>query len=492
MWRAFGHPYWPEAWGWGQYRPLAIASFAIQWWVGGEAPWVFHLVNIAWHATVCVLLWRLLSTWLPPAGAMLGALWFAVQPVHVEAVASAVGQTELMAGAFVLAACLAHREGKRTAALWFALALLCKESGIVFLGLAFLIPTPRRSLFVRYGVVALLYAACLGLLFTSQSIRNVAPTWTGASVGARWLTMVGLVPDYLRLMVAPVALRTDYGPQVTRLATGITPQIILGALLLVLSITTVLTTRKRAPVVGLGFAWFAIAIAPVANVFFASGVVLAERTMYLPSAGAAVIAGWLLVQLPRRTMPLAVLGVGALAARTWTRTPVWHDNFALTVAALHDSPASYKAHHVAGVFLGQAGHWPEAAAEYRLARQLFPLDGDPYRGGAEAALVTHDYATAAALLDSARHLGPTQIEPWLRGADVRMMQGRWRDAEALAFGAYELQPDSTRAIAMVVSAAIRAGDLKAANAAIKRGLTDHPGDERLRRESLYVARLKTP
>jgi protein O-mannosyl-transferase len=444
------------------------------------------------HATVCVLLWRLLSAWLPPAGAMFGALWFAVQPVHVEAVASAVGQTELMACAFVLAACLAHRDGSRIAPLWFALALLCKESGIVFLGLAFLIPTPRRTLYPRYFIVAGLYAACLGLLFTSQSIRNIAPTWTGASVSARWLTMLGLVPDYLRLMVAPLVLRTDYGPQVTQLATKITPTTVLGALLLILLTVLAATTRKKTPVILFGLAWFAIAIAPVANVFFASGVVLAERTMYLPSVGAAVIAGWLLAQLPRRSVALAGLGVGALAVRTWTRTPVWHDNFALTVAALHDSPASYKAHHAAGVFFGEAGHWPEAAAEYRLARQLFPLDGDPYRGGAEAALVAHDYATAAALLDSARQLGPTQIEPWLRGADVRMMQGRWRDAEALAFGAYELQPDSTRAIAMVISAAVRAGDVKAAAAAVKRGLTDHPGDERLRRESLYVARLKHP
>ena len=492
VWRAFAHPYWPEVWGWGQYRPLAIASFAIQWCVGGGAPWVFHLVNIALHATVCVLLWRVLSAWLPPLGAAFGALWFAVHPVHVEAVASAVGQTELMASAFVLAACLAHRRGQTLAALWFALALLSKESGIVFLGLALLIPTPRRSLFVRYAVVAVLYAACLGLLFASQSIRNIAPTWTGAGVGARWLTMLGIVPDYLRLLVAPVLLRTDYGPQVTLLATGVTPTIAVGTLLLILAIAVAVVARKRAPAVTLGLAWFAIAIAPVANVFFASGIVLAERTLYLPSVGAALIAGWLLVRTPPRLLVLAPMCVVALAVRTWTRTPIWHDDFALTVAALQDSPASYKAHHAAGVFLGQAGHWPEAAAEYRLARRLFPLDGDPYRGGAEAALVAHDYTTAASLLDSARHLGPTQIEPWLRGADVQMLQGHWRQAEALAFGAYELQPDSTRAIAMVISAAIRAGDFKAAGAAVRRGLADHPSDERLRRESVYVARLKNP
>jgi hypothetical protein len=73
-----------------------------------------------------------------------------------------------------------------------------------------------------------------------------------------------------------------------------------------------------------------------------------------------------------------------------------------------------------------------------------------------------------------------------------MLQGRWREAGALAFGAYEIRPDSTRAIAIAVAAAVRSGDIPAANAALKRGLIDHPSDERLRRESLSVARLTTP
>jgi protein O-mannosyl-transferase len=497
VWRAFAQPYWPEAWGWGQYRPLAIVSFALQWWLGGGQPWVFHLASIAWHATACVLLWRVLSAWLPPAGAAFGALWFALHPVHVEAVASAVGQTELMAATFVLAALLAHRRGERLAALWFGLALLSKESGIAFLGLAVIVDLMERrarpALYARYAVVVGLYAACLAVIFTGQPFRNIAPTWTGASIGSRWLTMLGLVPEYIRLLVAPITLRTDYGPQVTRLATAVTPEIVLGATLLIAAGIIAVHARQRAPAVTLGLTWFAIALAPVANVFFASGVVLAERTLYLPSAGAALIAGWVLgwaiTPAPRRALGLAAACAAAFAVRTWTRTPEWHDDLALTVATLRDAPLSYRAHHAAGVFLAEEGRWPEAAREYRMARELFPLDGDPYRGGAEAAMVAHDYDGAAALLDSARHLGPRQIQPWLRLADVRMLQGRWREAGALAFGAYELQPDSTRAIAIVVSAAVRARDIPGAQAALKRGLADHPGDERLRRESLYVARL---
>src|SRR5437868_2884825 len=34
------------------YRPLTLMSFAIQWWIHGDRPWAFHLVNILFHAGV--------------------------------------------------------------------------------------------------------------------------------------------------------------------------------------------------------------------------------------------------------------------------------------------------------------------------------------------------------------------------------------------------------------------------------------------------------
>jgi hypothetical protein len=497
VWRAFAHPYWPEAWGWGQYRPLAIASFTVQWWLGGGASWVFHLVCMAWHAAACVLVWRLLSAWLAPAGAAFGALWFALHPVHVEAVASVVGQTELMAAVFTLAACLAHRRGSRIAALWFALALLSKESGMVFLGIAVaidLIDGMRRPrLYARYGLVAALYVAALAIMFADQPLSKIAPTWATATVGQRWLTMLTVVPQYVQLLVAPVVLHMDYGPRVIDLTTVVTTPVVLGAALLILSVLVAVCARTRAPMITLGLAWFAIAIAPVANVFFPAGVVLAERTMYLPSVGAALIAGWaaywVLERAPRPAVALAASCAVAFAARTWTRTPVWHDDIALTLASLRDSPTSYKAHHAAGVLFAQTGHWSEAANEYRYARWLFPLDVEPYRGGAEAALVAHDDDAAAALLDSARRLAPRRLSPWLRLADVRARQHRWREAGALAFGAYEMYPDSVRALAIAIDADLRAGEVRRAASAVERGLADHPGDERFRRESVYVAGL---
>src|SRR2546428_483765 len=52
MWRAFAAPYWSADLGGHMYRPLVIASFALDHLIDGTA-W-FHAVNLLWHAGVAV------------------------------------------------------------------------------------------------------------------------------------------------------------------------------------------------------------------------------------------------------------------------------------------------------------------------------------------------------------------------------------------------------------------------------------------------------
>ena len=60
--------------------------------------------------------------------------------------------------------------------------------------------------------------------------------------------------------------------------------------------------------------WIAIAFLPVSNLLFSTGVLLAERTLYLPSVGLALAAGAALARLPvqrlRVVLTLLVLAGG--------------------------------------------------------------------------------------------------------------------------------------------------------------------------------------
>ena len=95
-WAIVTSPWWgPEA-----YRPLTALTFAVDWTIGGGDPRVFHVTNIAVHAIATALVYRLARSLLPTLAATAAALFFAVHPVHVEAVANLVGRAEVLAGLF--------------------------------------------------------------------------------------------------------------------------------------------------------------------------------------------------------------------------------------------------------------------------------------------------------------------------------------------------------------------------------------------------------
>ena len=92
------HPYWvdggPETPG--LYRPLLTLCFAILANGAHKFAIAYHLFAVALHAAATLLVAKLLrrgvGRW-PAAGA---ALWFALHPVHVEAVASVANVSEVL------------------------------------------------------------------------------------------------------------------------------------------------------------------------------------------------------------------------------------------------------------------------------------------------------------------------------------------------------------------------------------------------------------
>jgi protein O-mannosyl-transferase len=413
-WRAFLGPYWPAALGGGQYRPLGILAFATDWALsGGDARW-FHLVNVLWHAAASLLVCVLAAELLAPAAALAAGLLFAVHPVHVEAVANTVGRLECMAAVFVLGALLAHRRARAFAPALFALALLSKEGAVVFVGLALandLILDEgiaalrrRRWLYAAYAAIVVAFVAAVLVVFRGAPIGTEARALAGATTGERLLTVASVIPHYARLLVAPFALSADYEPGVIPLATGLGGGAVLGLVLLAALIGFIAWAWRRAPVLAVAAIWIPIALAPVSNVFFTSGVILAERTLYLASVGAVLALGWMLERAAARDAwrARALAGAAILAivfgARVWTRIPAWRDNRAYLMTLLTDHPESYRAHFMAGRVHRAAGRLDAADTELTIAYRIFPRDTALVRTLADVARQRGDAARAAALL----------------------------------------------------------------------------------------------
>ncbi|XP_051564755.1 protein O-mannosyl-transferase TMTC4-like isoform X2 [Myxocyprinus asiaticus] len=143
------------------YRPLTVLTFRINYLLaGGLYPVGFHMLNIALHCLISVLMidvfamlfggpaqcGRGVKLNLSPKASFLAALFFAAHPVHTESVAGIVGRADLLCALFFqlsfLVYCKSFQGGDKTLSvlciigsiLLCAVAMLCKEQGITVLG----------------------------------------------------------------------------------------------------------------------------------------------------------------------------------------------------------------------------------------------------------------------------------------------------------------------------------------------------------------------
>jgi predicted Zn-dependent protease len=157
----------------------------------------------------------------------------------------------------------------------------------------------------------------------------------------------------------------------------------------------------------------ALAYLPTSNLLFASGIVLAERNLYLPVLLPAAIFGtgvaWALQRWERSRVPLAAaVLLAALAARSLVRLPAWADNRSFLLTLLSEHPESYRGQQSAAAVLAGMGKPMEARAVYARADSLF--GGDPHLKAGYAFLLIGqgDTAGAVPLARAARQIMPRE------------------------------------------------------------------------------------
>jgi hypothetical protein len=416
---AFTGPYWPPDLGGQMYRPLPLASFALTWGIVGDHPLLFHAMNLLWHAGVALMVTLLARRLGGFTSALAAALIFAVHPVHVEAIANVIGLGELIAAAGV---CLAVyyavvSQNLVLSGLGLLLGLLSKENAVVAPGLivwAWMIgiarPSQRRvmAFVASWIVIGGAYLAIRGVVLHPYArLHATAPVFLGESAFAGRLTAVAALADVLRVLLLPTTLRVDYSPaERTIVRTMLDGRFVLGLVCLVAwAGLLVLAWRKGRKIEAFGLGWIAIAFLPVSNLLFSTGVLLAERTLYLPSVGLALAAGAALARLPesrlRLVIPIVVLGAGIRSA---IRVPVWHDDFAVTQSILEDSPESYRGPARMAMIYQSHRQPMQALGALREASRIYDRDPTLFIAAADAAITLGRPRLADTLLAQADRL----------------------------------------------------------------------------------------
>lgn len=126
------------------YRPLVVASYALDYFLGAGRPLLFHITNMLLHAAIAILAFRALRRWLGVINtwpAFWGALLFAVHPSKAESIAWISGRPDPMFALFLLLSLEGYQYARhargRAALRWLVplifctLALLSKETAVL-------------------------------------------------------------------------------------------------------------------------------------------------------------------------------------------------------------------------------------------------------------------------------------------------------------------------------------------------------------------------
>ena len=387
----------------GRYRPLPLASFAIEiGLLGKDNPGGAHFFNVVFYALTGILLYRVLIALFPikevenldPTGVARVSRWFfsipflasalfLLHPLHVEVVANIKSRDEIFALLGSLGALWAmlnyfdtqENRWRWIAAGYFLLGLLSKENTATFLAVIPLtvwvfskLPLGR----IISACLPMLLSILLFLLLRAFALDAPIPhpdelvlnPFFGMAASEKFATIFLSLGWYLKLLFVPHPLTIDYYPYHVpkvswsdwRALSSLVGYLIMG----IWAFRQLRKTKDRAAsgllIPAYCILYFLLTISVVSNVFVRTSTFLNERYLFMPSVGFCILVAWFIA----RKLPVllhksanqanlsSVVLVGAIAILfslgTWNRVQDWSgDGSGLVKSAVEVSSGSYRA-----------------------------------------------------------------------------------------------------------------------------------------------------
>jgi len=435
------------------YRPLVAVSYLWDWCLGHKRQahdnsgfvehirvLFFHLTNIFLHIGVVLVLFYLIrSLYQSDVTAFIGALVFAVHPVHVEAVTSIVGRAETLCALFYLLSLylfVQEREKnglytpRRLASYVFAFAaLLSKESGITLPVVIFATDWyvgiqkshsdqvySKREIFLRNAVARVLPYLAVSLLYLVIRLRVLGipgiprSEWYfgNETVPARLAAMCLGFLVYVKLLIIPHNMSIDYNFPLRIIGSiwasqpaGFQhPGVILGLLALLLYAGLIIRGALRKKKIVYPLLFFLITLFPFSNII-PFGDFIAERFLYLPSIAWCLLVGILYEKIRGKreyAKPAAIiliLLVLCYSFRTLLRNDDWRSDMEIWNAERLMNPKNPNLYHGLGT-------------AYATARTYHLNKGNAFR-------IRGDFKKTAYHLDLAREYEDLAIKTFKTG-----------------------------------------------------------------------------
>ncbi|MEK7136827.1 MAG: tetratricopeptide repeat protein, partial [Patescibacteria group bacterium] len=430
------------------YIPFTLLSYKIDYLLGGAHPFLYHFTNVLLHAAnaFLVLLLAYILT-----GSRIGALFmgvfFAIHPLHTEAVAWASARKDLLSTFWFLLAlfsylfyrsrCQVSRSGPegpsgpRTAGfrfqerkfyflslMFFLFGLLSKVMVITLPVVLLLIDWKERrkidrSMFfdkLPYAFLSIVFG--IVALYGKQAVTAQATLWETAVMAPKSAVF------YLSKLLVPIRLSVLY--PYTDAIDLTSPDFFLPFLILLALFSAALFSLRWTRELLFGFLFSLITLSPTFINFSKDGesYFASDRYAYIPSIGILYIVAlffvWLLRGKKLSTL-FPALGIVAIlfAALSFKQSLVWANTETLFRNVLRYYPNAHRAHNNLGNVHRRRGEFEAAIASFQAAieirespRTLTNL-GAVYRklGRIEEAIALHERAITLAPKDPEPHFG---------------------------------------------------------------------------------------
>lgn len=368
-----------------EYRPVTTTSFAIEYGIFGQNPFISHLINILLYAGCVCLAFMVIFKLLENQNyqfhvAFVTAFLFLLHPVHTEVVNNLKCRDELLSFFFgMLALWFALKTAvKATSFFNIALVVLClllgilsKRSAMTFIGIIPLCLIFYRKIDIKkwavFGVVVFLMLLFKRLiksnLLVTESIRiyyhfenplYLEPLSFFGNV------IVGLKTCgfYIKLLFIPYPLRFYYGANIVDVSTDINIYFFVALIFLIGSAIYYFKTKNKLFLFSLFL--FLGSILPFTNFYIPAPGVAAERFIFQASLGfLLLVVSTILPLFSNKTTfkitdvfqkPLLYISVIAFISLcyTWQRNSHWYNKLTLFEHDIAYTESSAKANSLLG------------------------------------------------------------------------------------------------------------------------------------------------
>ncbi len=349
----------------GNYHPLTTLMYAIEYWLVGDNPFLYHFNNIIIHlANVYLVFLFIFKISRKTEVAFITAVFFGIHPMHVESVAWISERKDVMYTLFFLLSLLAYYRYIYSkvpelkyflfSLLFFLMALLSKSAAVILpivlvlldlylkrnVNLRFVLDKiPFFMLSLLFGILAILSQDSAG------AIQDLDPMFT---IPERlMLASYGLTAYIIKLFV-PFNLMAMY-PYPERIGTHLPTLFYIAPFFVVSMALIIFIFRKKFRFVLFGMLFFVITIVLVLQLLPVGGALMAERYTYVPYIGLFFIIGHFYLNARDNANPvikkaapafkLLIIAFGIMCAfLTFQRNMIWKNGEVLFTDVIAKNP----------------------------------------------------------------------------------------------------------------------------------------------------------